>query len=110
MSLKGELERLFPEHAAAERSADWEALERRHQCGQVVNGKVVMTSTFGAWVDLGFGFPALLEIIHIEGLTPERYRDGDWGSVGSMVQARVAHFDDSLRQIALRQVDSNRGE
>src|SRR3954447_20761929 len=64
---------------------------------------------FGAWVDLGVGFPALLEIIVIAGLTPERYRAGDWCPVGSEVSAFVGGFHDDSHQVGLWQVPVGRG-
>ena len=40
---------------------------------------------FGAWLDIGIGFPALLEIIELTDLTQEAYRIGDWCPLGSQV-------------------------
>lgn len=104
MSVTDDLDRLFPEHRSPSRSAEWEALKERLVYGQPVSGTVVARSHFGASVDLGVGFPALLSITAIEGLTPERYRAGDWCPVGSVVSAFVGGFSDRSRQIGLWQV------
>lgn len=83
---------------------DWEALKQRLAIGQSVTGEVVAKSHFGAWIDIGVGFPALLRITDIVGLTPERSRAGDWCPIGSEVAAFVSWFDDRNHQIGLLQV------
>jgi hypothetical protein len=109
MSINDELERLFPSHRSPDRGADWEALKQRLTYGQPVTGTVVAKSPFGAWVDLGVGFPALLEIIGIAGLTPEKYRASDWCPVGSEVSAFIGSFRDRSRQVGLWQVPVGQG-
>ena len=79
-------------------------LKERLHVGRSVTGVVFARAPFGAWVDLGVGFPALLEIICIAGLTPERFRAGDWCPVGSEVTAFIGDFRDRGRQIYLWQV------
>ena len=109
MSVTDDLDRLFPGHRSPERVADWEGLEQRLAHGQSVTGTVVAKSPFGAWIDLGVGFPALLEIIVIADLTPERYRAGDWCPVGSEVTAFVGGFNESSCQVGLWQVPVGHG-
>jgi ribosomal protein S1 len=87
--------------ALAER--EWSALKERVAVGQSVTGVVFAKAHFGAWVDLGVGFPALLEIPNIAGLTPERYRADDWCPIGSEVTADILSFRDSGHQIYLGQ-------
>jgi hypothetical protein len=77
---------------------------QRLAVGQTVTGTVVAKSPFGAWIDLGVGFPALLEILVMEGLTPERYRADDWCPLGSEVTSFVGGFRDDGHQVGLRQV------
>jgi ribosomal protein S1 len=108
MSILNELDRPFPDHRSASRAAEWEALRARLAYGQSVSGTVVFKSPFGAWVDLGVGFPALLEITGIAELTPEKYRAGDWCPVGSEVSALVGGFSSRSHQIGLCQCRSNR--
>jgi hypothetical protein len=96
MGVTDELDRLFQGHRSRERNADWDALKRRLTYGHSVAGTVVAKYHFGAWVDLGVGFPALLTITVIAGLTPERYRAGDWCPIGSEVRAFVGGFDTTL--------------
>ena len=72
--------------------------------GQSVTGVVVAKAQFGAWLDIGVGFPALLEIVCIEGLTPQRYQADDWCPIGSEVTAFVSGFRDRDHQIHLWQV------
>jgi ribosomal protein S1 len=100
----------FPLLEPQEAMQRWEYLKSRLQLGQTVTGQVIAKAPFGAWVDLGFGFPALLQIIHIAGLTPELYRADDWCPLGSEVTATVRWFNDKNQQICLRQVDGNDGK
>ena len=94
----------FPSFRSASRSAEWESLKHQLTVGQSVTGTVVAKSPFGAWIDINVGFPALLEILVMEGLTPERYRADDWCPLGSQVTAFIAEFRDGFRQIRLWQV------
>ena len=66
---------------------------------------MVTKAPFGAWVDIGCGFDALLEIIYIEDLTPEKYQKDDWMEVGTKIVAKVFHFRDDSKQIYLKQKD-----
>jgi hypothetical protein len=84
----------------------WE--EAKQKLDQQVTGTVVAKAAFGAWVDIGVGFPALLEIPHIAGLTHEQYQNDEWCPVGSTVSAHVTDFKDDLRQVRVQQVGSNR--
>jgi hypothetical protein len=72
--------------------------------GQSVTGTVVDKRPYGVWVDLGVGFPALLEVPSIAGMTREMYQAGDWCPIGSEVTASVLAFRDSGFQIYLGQV------
>jgi ribosomal protein S1 len=97
------LDQLFPGYRSPDRADDWEKLKQRLAFGQTVTGVVVGRSPFGAWVDIGVGFPALLEILVIAGLTPEMYRAGDWCRERSEVAAFIGDFRDDPRQIRLWQ-------
>src|SRR5262245_29791726 len=104
MSTLDSLDKLFPGHRSPSRSAEWDALKQRIAVGQTVTGTVVAKSPFGAWIDFGVGFPGLLEILVIEGLTPEQYRADNWCAPGSEVTAYVGDFRHEMRQIRLWQV------
>ena len=108
MNAHNNLEELFPDYRCASRSFAWESLKHQFDVDQCVTGTVVGKSPFGAWIDLGVGFPALLEIVVMEGLTPERYRADDWCPLGSVVTAFIAEFRDRDRQIRLWQVRPGR--
>jgi ribosomal protein S1 len=94
----------FPPREAAKTEREWEAPKQRLSPGQSVTGVVIAKAHFGAWLDIGVGFPALLEIMSIAGLTPERYQADDWCPVGSEVTAQVGTFSDSSHQVYLWQV------
>ncbi|MBA4191577.1 MAG: hypothetical protein C0467_26660 [Planctomycetaceae bacterium] len=84
--------------------SEWSSLKERLTTGQSVTGVVIAKAHFGAWIDIGVGFPALLEIVCIAGLTPEHYRADDWCPIGSEVTAFVGGFSDRGHQIGLWQV------
>lgn len=109
MSVSDDLERLFPGHRSTVRSSEWEGIKSQLVFGQHVIGEVVAKFPFGACLDLGVGFPALLEIPVIADLTPEKYRAGDWCPVGSQVTARIGGFRDQMRQIGLWQIPVRKG-
>ena len=94
----------FPSRDAVEVEREWVALKQQFSFGQSVSGVVVAKAPFGAWVDIGCGFPALLEIVCVAGLTPERYRSDDWCAIGSDVTAFVGGFNDTNHQVGLWQV------
>ncbi len=108
MSVLDDLDRLFPDHRSDARAAAWEVAKARYPVGSMVRGVVVARYPFGAFVDIDAGFPALLEIIRMAGLTPERYRVDDWCPVGSVVSAFVGGHGD--RQIGLWQVQPGEAE
>ena len=93
----------FYKHDSPEAAGAWEALKERLPVDSVVEGVVDAKSDFGAWIDIGVGFPALLEVVYIEGLTPERYQSGEWCPVGSNVRAMVLGYADRVRQVYLWQ-------
>ncbi len=95
MSVLDDLDRHFPGHRSPEQAAAWEAAKARMPMGSRASGVVIARYPFGAFVDLGVGFPALLEIIFMDGLTPERYQADNWCPVGSSVTAFIGgHYDD----------------
>src|SRR5438046_1722200 len=96
----------FPPRDEAVAQREWESLRRRLAVGDSVTGVVVARAHSGAWVDIGAGFPALLAITAMAGLTPEQYQAGDWCPVGSEVAAEVSMFRDQSRQIYLRQIEA----
>jgi len=93
----------FPHRKEEDSQREWESLKRRLTLGDRVTGVVIARAPFGAWIDLGVGFPALLEITAMAELTLERYRAGDWCPVGSRVTADVVMFRDTHRQVYLLQ-------
>ena len=104
MSVADDLDKLFPDHGSDARATAWDEAKQRLPVGTSVTGRVVARYPFGAFLDIGLGFPALLEIIEIEGLTPEAYRAGGWCPKGSEVTARVMGFRDRNHQIHVSQV------
>jgi ribosomal protein S1 len=104
MHVTDDLDRHFPGHRSEAQAVAWDEAKKRLSVGRLVTGVVVARYPFGAFVDIGVGFPVLLEIIEIEGLTPEKYRAGAWCPEGGQVTARVMGFRDCGRQIHVSQV------
>ncbi len=94
----------FPIRDPITAEQDWTALKERLSVGETVNGTVIAKAPFGAFVDIGVGFPALLEIVVMAGLTPEKYRADEWCPLGSAVTAFVGGFRDYSHQVGLWQV------
>lgn len=67
-------------------------MERLHE-GDQVSGIVVARAPFGAWIDLGLGFPAMIELPRIAELAADDYQRGDWCHVGSPINATVHHAE-----------------
>jgi hypothetical protein len=82
----------------------WAQFLREISVGALVSGTVIAQAPFGAWIDVGPGFAALLELPFIRGLTPELYRTDNWLPVGSAITARVQHLGSDDRRISLAQV------
>ncbi len=96
----------FAGHLPPERAAEWEAAKARLEVGATVTGEVVARRPFGVFVDIGVGFPALLEVLQFRDHPHPRYRDvANYPEVGSMVTARVVALNDRGRQVALTQRD-----
>ena len=93
----------FPVRDSKKELAAWDAAKQQLNIGSVVTGIVIAKAPFGAWIDLDVGFPALLEIVCVEGMTPERYQADDWCPLGSQVKAYVGTFNDRNHQIGLSQ-------
>ncbi len=83
--------------------AKWQEVKQRLKIGDQVEGRVTDKAGFGDFIDIGEGFPALLESILMQ--TPEeyRYRPTDYYPLGSTVKAIIVLFDDWNRQIRLTQ-------
>lgn len=94
----------FPHRDRSAVQPDWESLKKQLKVGDIVTGTVIAKAPFGAWLDIGVGFPALLEIPFIDGLTPERCRADDWCPINSSISAFVSGFNDHNFQVGLRQV------
>lgn len=86
----------------------WQALKQRLSIGDELEGKVVVKRPFGDFIDVGEGFPALLEIIVMQ--VPLKHQDNpsEYYPLGSTVQAQIVAFDDANRQIRVMQKPLNR--
>ena len=93
----------FPERDPNVVSHAWDELRKVFAPGQDIRGVVVARADFGAWLDIGAGFPALLLIPDVAGITPESYRSGDWCPVGSHQQAWIVLFNEMAHQIRVSQ-------
>jgi ribosomal protein S1 len=104
MNITGDLKERFGDYLSADRADDWETVKSRLVIGATVAGTVVARFPFGVFIDLGVGFPALLEVIQFErtGQRPFRNVD-DYPAIGTTVSARLVEFNDRNRQVALTQ-------
>ena len=89
------LRRSFGPYWRAEYRAGWEELKASLRPGAVVNGVVVRVRYHGAFLDLGEGFPGLIQAYQI-------VLDGSkLPSVGENVRAWVKEYDEDFRAVVL---------
>lgn len=100
-----DLDAIFGNYRADEQRSSWETAKLSLPVGTLVSGRVVARFHFGVFCDIGVGFPALLEIIRMRDMTPERYRNTEWCPVGTELTATVTGCGDAGRQIGLSQID-----
>lgn len=93
----------FPPRTPDAEKQDWETVRENFSVGQTVSGVVVAKAAFGAWLDIGAGFPALLLIPDVAGLTPERYRADDWCPVGGIQETQIVLFNDPEHRVRVAQ-------
>jgi hypothetical protein len=93
----------FPARDPVAAQQEWNAVKKRLAIGQPVSGIVVAKAPFGAWLDIGVGFPALLLIPDVAGLTPQSYRANEWCPVGSAITAEIAIFNDAKFEVRVSQ-------
>jgi hypothetical protein len=94
-------ERFGEDLYAPEREADWMHMKAKYPPGTDVTGTVFARSPYGLWIDLGMGFPSLLEIIYLDHC-PQGYPDDGSFAVGTQIAAKVLRFREG-RVIYLRQ-------
>lgn len=97
------LEKRFPPRPPVAEQQAWDAVRQRFAPGQRCRGVVVARAAFGAGLDIGAGFPALLLLPDVAGITPERYAAGDWCPQGSALDVQVVLFNDPERRIRVSQ-------
>ena len=106
MDITGGLEERFGDYLSADRAEAWATVKSRLVIGETVEGVVVARFPFGVFIDLGVGFPALLEVIQFERAQQRPYRQlDDYPAVGTTVSARVVAFNDRNRQVGLTQLN-----
>lgn len=85
----------------------WKDVRAKLQIGDEVEGKIMHTAPFGDFIDIGVGFPALLQIVDMLDMTPENYREGNYSQIGNIVNAKIVGFRDYSKQIILTQKPVN---
>ncbi len=97
------LEQRFPPRDPVTEQRDWHTLRQCFSVGDMVRGVVIARAAFGAWLDIGAGFPALLLLPDVAGITPEGYAAGEWCAEGSTLDVQVVLFNDRDRKIRVSQ-------
>ena len=85
----------------------WQSIQERYKVGDIVEGKVTKTASFGAFVELEGGIDGL---IHISELSNEHVNKAkDVVTVGSTVKCRVKNINTEEKRIglSLRDADSS---
>jgi ribosomal protein S1 len=105
MGADNELAERFGDPLSPGRETEWMAARSRFGVGESCSGQVIARRPFGVFVDIGIGFPALLEITQFEHTGQRRYRNlEDFPALGTTITARIVAFNDRNRQIVLTQL------
>jgi len=105
VSAIGDFEWPFGELLSPAKAGEWAAARAGLGVGESVRGRVIARRPFGVFVDIGVGFPALLEVIQFEGARRRRYDLEDYPAVGDTITARVVAINDRNRQVGLTQLN-----
>jgi ribosomal protein S1 len=63
MKVSDDLKQVFGDYLSEKNDMNWEGVKSQFRPGASVSGEVVARYHFGVFVNLGLGFPALLEVI-----------------------------------------------
>ncbi len=81
----------------------WQAIGGKYQVDQVVNGKIVRLTDFGAFVEVEPGVDGLL---HVSAMAKERVRrPQDSVKVGQEVSVRIVTIDGARQRLSLSRLD-----
>lgn len=106
MSVLDDLKQQFGDFKSLQRQPEWDHARQKLHLGQTVEGTVVLQYPFGVFVDIGFGFPALLLVV--------RFRDADtkpytsttmYPQIGERLSARICVFNDRDHEFGLTQLE-----
>jgi ribosomal protein S1 len=84
-------------------AADWNKVKAAVPVGADVSGRVVSCQPFGVFVDLGLGFPGLLEVPEFADPTARSGGAEGFPAVGAPVSAWVLQHVDHSQQLRLTQ-------
>lgn len=98
-----EVRRLFGEYGSTDRHDEWCAATAGLQVGATASGRVALVYHFGVFVDVGIGFPALLEVVEFDHRGRRHDERAPWPVVGEMIEVRVAYINDEAHVIRLTQ-------
>ncbi len=77
----------------------WVVFERDHEVGQIVEGKVIKTVPFGAFVSVTDGVEGL---VHVSEIAVHRVESPELElSIGQPVTAKITELDDERRRVSL---------
>ena len=76
--------------------AAWEQFKRDHPPGSEVTGTVSHVAPYGAYVDLGVPFDALLLVPYIAPVGHRKTYPDDYPKVGDVISALVRHYGDAV--------------
>ena len=95
-----ELTARFGDYLSEARSAEWQALRQSLAIGASVAGSVIFRPPFAVFLDVGWGFPAILLATRF---SPNLDSPDSLPPFGQFITGCVLRFSDSDRQIALQQ-------
>lgn len=66
---------------------------KRPFVGDLVSGEVIAVAPFGVWVDVNWGFPALLLAANMLNVEGERISEYDYPKLGTIIHAEITSLD-----------------
>ena len=100
-----ELINTFGNYLSEDLSGKWVAAKDLLKQGDQIKGRIIAKAPFGIWVDIGIGFPALLEVIVAKDLDYSIYDDDAVYPSGASIDVKVSGVRDHKRQVYLHQKD-----
>ena len=91
-SWQSDIRARFPDWQTDEALERWPTERQKLVINQIVEGEIIAVASFGAWLDIGVSFPALLHMTSRDNLGDSPRRCDLVYTIGEMVIVRIQSF------------------